>query len=77
MTFPLRVALVIADSSRTGGPEHVLLQALELKENGWGPVVVCPDGPLRQRCALAGVLSLGPERGGWDPVSGPLWLRQL
>ena len=77
MPFPPRVALVIADSSRTGGPEHVLLQALELKESGWGPVVVCPDGPLRQRCAEAGVPSLGPERGGWDPISGPPRLRRL
>ncbi|MDA8393737.1 MAG: glycosyltransferase family 4 protein [Candidatus Dormibacteraeota bacterium] len=77
MPFPPRVALVIADSSRSGGPEHVLLQALELQVSGWGPVVVCPEGPLRQRCAAAGVPSLGPERGGWDPISGPPRLRQL
>ena len=77
MPYPPRVALVIADSSRSGGPEHVLTLARELKESGWDPLVVCPDGPLRQRCAAAGIPSLGPHPGSWDPLTGPGRLRQV
>lgn len=55
MPYPPRVALVIADSSRTGGPEHVLTLARELAGAGWSPLVVCPPGPLRERCLAAGI----------------------
>jgi glycosyltransferase involved in cell wall biosynthesis len=52
-----RVILVIADSSRTGGPEHVLTLATELRRAAWPVLVVCPEGQLRDRCREASIPS--------------------
>ncbi len=48
--IPRGVTLLIADSSRTGGPEHVLTLAGRLAAVGWEPTVVCPPGSLVERC---------------------------
>ncbi|HUY61491.1 MAG TPA: glycosyltransferase, partial [Candidatus Dormibacteraeota bacterium] len=48
--IPRGVTLLIADSSRTGGPEHVLTLAGRLGAEGWEPTVVCPPGSLVDRC---------------------------
>jgi len=53
--FSPRVMMVIADSSRTGGPEHVLTLAGELVSAGWQAAVVCPDGELGDRCRAVGI----------------------
>src|ERR1035441_695654 len=45
-----RVLMVIADSSRSGGPEHVLTLAQELTAADWAPLVACPPGELVDRC---------------------------
>ncbi len=77
MPYPPRIALVIADSSRTGGPEHVLTLAEELHGVGWSPLVVCPEGPLRERCRKAGVASAAVGFGGLAAPATPVRLRQL
>lgn len=72
-----RVLMVIADSSRSGGPEHVLTLAQELTAAGWTPLVACPPGELVGRCRDAGLaVSPLPMSGrGW--ASAPIQLRQL
>ena len=72
-----RVLLVIADSSRSGGPEHVLTLAQELSASGWNPLVACPAGELVERCRDLGVAvsSLSMRGRGW--ASAPVQLRQL
>jgi glycosyltransferase involved in cell wall biosynthesis len=72
-----RVLLVIADSSRSGGPEHVLTLAQELSAAGWSPLVACPPGELVERCRDVGVAvsSLSMRGRGW--ASAPVQLRQL
>jgi len=72
-----RVLLVIADSSRTGGPEHVLTLARELGAAGWEAAVVCPDGDLRGRCSALGVLSFELATGARDLALAPVKLRHL
>ncbi|HVC40167.1 MAG TPA: glycosyltransferase family 4 protein [Candidatus Dormibacteraeota bacterium] len=72
-----RVLLVIADSSRSGGPEHVLTLAQELTAAGWVALVCCPPGELVERSQAAG-LAVAPIRmagRGW--ASAPIQLRQL
>ncbi|MFZ0996476.1 MAG: glycosyltransferase family 4 protein [Candidatus Dormiibacterota bacterium] len=77
MRIDSRVLLVIADSSRSGGPEHVLTLAQELSVAGWGPLVACPPGELVDRCRDLGlaVSSLAMSGRGW--ASAPYQLRQL
>lgn len=72
-----RVLLVIADSSRSGGPEHVLTLAQELSAAGWAPLVACPPGELVERCRDLGVAvsTLSMSGRGW--ASAPVQLRQL
>lgn len=72
-----RVLLVIADSSRTGGPEHVLTLARELVAAGWETAVACPDGELRDRCSDVGILSLGLATGASQLALAPIRLRHL
>ncbi|MGH7643807.1 MAG: glycosyltransferase family 4 protein [Candidatus Dormibacteria bacterium] len=77
MSRDSRVLLVIADSSRSGGPEHVLTLAQELTAAGWVPMVACPPGELETRCLAEGVaVSPIPMSGrGW--AVAPIQLRQL
>ncbi len=72
-----RVLLVIADSSRTGGPEHVLTLAREIQRSGWQAAVVCPEGDLRDRCREAGLDSWPVSMSGRSLVAAPVRLRQL
>ncbi len=58
MPYQPRVLLVIADSSRTGGPEHVLTLARELDGAGWQVAVAAPPGDLLDRCRALDVTSL-------------------
>ncbi len=77
MNIDPRVLLVIADSSRSGGPEHVLTLAQELTAAGWVALVACPPGPLVDRCRDLGigVAPIQMSGGGWG--SAPIQLRQL
>ena len=72
-----RVLMVIADSSRSGGPEHVLTLAQELTAADWVPLVACPPGELVDRCRDLG-LAVSPmlmNGRGW--ASAPSQLPQL
>ncbi len=77
MAYQPRVMLVIADSSRTGGPEHVITLARQLQAASWQALVVCPEGPLRERCAQAGIASAGLGMSGPQLAAAPVRLRQL
>ncbi|HEY6538510.1 MAG TPA: glycosyltransferase family 4 protein [Candidatus Dormibacteraeota bacterium] len=72
-----RVLLAIADSSRSGGPEHVLTLAGELTAAGWTVLVACPPGQLASRCQAVGVpvSTLSMSGRGW--ATAPVELRQL
>jgi glycosyltransferase involved in cell wall biosynthesis len=72
-----RVLLVIADSSRSGGPEHVLTLAQELSAAGWVPLVACPPGELTERCRGLGVAASSVSMRGRGWASAPVQLRQL
>lgn len=77
VSYPPRVALVIADSSRTGGPEHVLTLAEELRDAGWYPLVIAPTGPLHGHCSESRIAAARWEVGGAAAASAPMRLRQL
>ncbi len=72
-----RVLLVIADSSRSGGPEHVLTLARELSAAGWAALVACPPGELVDRCGGAGIAVATISVGGRSWATAPIQLRQL
>ena len=72
-----RVLLVIADSSRSGGPEHVLTLAQELTAAGWVPMVACPPGELVGRCREQGVAVTPIQMSGRGWASAPIQLRHL
>ncbi len=72
-----RVLLVIADSSRSGGPEHVLTLARELSESGWETLVACPPGTLAERCRGAGIPVAPMSMRGRAGAAAPIRLRQL
>ena len=72
-----RVLMVIADSSRSGGPEHVLTLAQELTAAGWLALVACPTGQLVDRCRAAGLAAVPMQMGGRGWASAPIQLRQL
>lgn len=72
-----RVLMVIADSSRSGGPEHVLTLAEELTAAGWTPLVACPPGELAGRCRERGVAVATLLMSGRGWASAPIRLRQL
>ena len=70
-----RVLMVIADSSRSGGPEHVLTLAQELTAADWVPLVACPPGELVDRCRDLG-LAVSPmlmNGRGWASAGTPRW----
>ena len=69
--------LVIADSSRTGGPEHVITLARQLLAASWLPLVVCPEGPLLKRCSQAGIASVALGMSGSQLAAAPIRLRQV
>ncbi|MHB1575448.1 MAG: glycosyltransferase family 4 protein [Candidatus Dormibacteria bacterium] len=77
MPYQPRVLLVIADSSRTGGPEHVLTLARELRAAGWQVAVAAPPGDLVDRCQSLEVTSLPLGSSGRDLGLAPIRLRQL
>lgn len=72
-----RLLLVIADSSRSGGPEHVLTLARELSGSGWEPLVVCPPGELVERCRAEELAVASLEMTGRQWLSAPGRLRRL
>jgi glycosyltransferase involved in cell wall biosynthesis len=72
-----RVLLVIADSSRSGGPEHVLTLAQELAAAGWATQVACPPGELVERCQEHGLPVSAIQMSGRGWASAPVQLRQL
>ncbi len=72
-----RVLLVIADSSRSGGPEHVLTLAGELAQAGWLPLVACPAGELPTRCRAQGLAVAELELAGAGWATAPIRLRRL
>lgn len=72
-----RVLLVIADSSRSGGPEHVLTLARELAGAGWQPLVACPPGGLADRCRRQDLAAAELLMGGRGWLLAPVQLRQL
>ncbi|MGH7758817.1 MAG: glycosyltransferase family 4 protein [Candidatus Dormibacteria bacterium] len=71
------VLLVIADSSRSGGPEHVLTLARELSRSGWSPLVACPPGPLVDRCRRARLAVATFPVSGVGSVLAPGRLRRM
>jgi glycosyltransferase involved in cell wall biosynthesis len=77
MPYQPRVLLVIADSSRTGGPEHVLTLARELVGVGWQVAVAAPPGDLLERCQALGVSGLPLACSGRQLGLAPIRLRQL
>ncbi|HUY53658.1 MAG TPA: glycosyltransferase family 4 protein [Candidatus Nanopelagicaceae bacterium] len=77
MSSQPRVMLVIADSSRTGGPEHVFTLARQLLAASWAPLVVCPEGPLQERCSEAGIAHLPLIMSGTGLAAAPIRLRQM
>ncbi len=77
MPYQPRVLLVIADSSRTGGPEHVLTLARELEEAGWRSAVACPPGELVDRCDALGIATLALATRGRELSLAPIRLRQM
>ena len=72
-----RVLLVIADSSRSGGPEHVLTLGQELSAAGWSVLVACPPGELVERCRNSDLSVSNMAMGGRGWASAPVQLRQL
>ncbi|MGA7172666.1 MAG: glycosyltransferase family 4 protein [Candidatus Dormiibacterota bacterium] len=72
-----RVLLVIADSSRSGGPEHVLTLAQELTAAGWMALVACPPGELVGRCQDLGLAVSPIQMSGRGWASAPIQLRHL
>jgi glycosyltransferase involved in cell wall biosynthesis len=72
-----RVLLVIADSSRSGGPEHVLTLGQELAAAGWAVLVACPPGELVERCRDKDLPVSTLAMGGRGWASAPIQLRQL
>ena len=77
MSSDSRVLLVIADSSRSGGPEHVLTLAKELTAAGWVALVACPPGELVARCRKDGLEVSPIQMNGRGWASAPIQLRQL
>jgi glycosyltransferase involved in cell wall biosynthesis len=77
MSSESRVLLVIADSSRSGGPEHVLTLARELTDAGWAPLVACPPGELVDRCREQAIAASAVAMVGRGWLSAPIQLRQL
>ncbi|MGC2192850.1 MAG: glycosyltransferase family 4 protein [Candidatus Dormiibacterota bacterium] len=77
MNSDSRVLLVIADSSRSGGPEHVLTLAQELTAAGWMALVACPPGELVERCRDHGLTVSPIQMSGRGWASAPVQLRQL
>ncbi|MGH7610690.1 MAG: glycosyltransferase family 4 protein [Candidatus Dormibacteria bacterium] len=77
MSADKRVLLVIADGSRSGGPEHVLTLASELARAGWEPLVACTEGGLAQRCRAEGLAAAELAMAGRGWLVAPVQLRQL
>lgn len=77
MPYQPRVLLVIADSSRTGGPEHVLTLGRELLRAGWQVAVAAPPGDLLSRCQALGMPSFAVGATGKDLAAAPIRLRRL